>query len=322
MATSNPLESGSPGRWASLERYKIYAFALVLLLIGVLLIFLAGPQLEDHSERWSSAASELGIASVIAGALMAGVERYLKEQLFSEIDQKFSNSLVKFATTANDLQFFGRMPVPLRQRIRDQVLSAHVIQRDVAYTYELSPIEIDDARGFRASVSARSRYVNLSTSDQRFDVKEALPAFPFEERRGDYGFQKVTGSLVAGNGTFPAELVPQAIQNHISTKAGSTLFTREAVLESNAELVVTFEAIAYLDRDDVISLEAFLPTIDMTCTTSGPGLRFSGQAGDALGDIWDVDVGDHGERRWRLSGAILPGQGFDLWFEEDEDTPS
>ena len=284
------------------------------------MILLVGPLWEHRAERWSTAAFELGMAFIIAGVLMAGVERYLKEQLFSEIEDKFSESLRDFSVTANDLQFFDRMPVELRDRIRDQVLFADVIQRDVEYTYELFPIDIDGSRGYRAIVSARSRYVNLSTSNQRFDVKEALPAFPFGENRSDYGFQKVTGDLLNGNGTFPAELVPQAIQNDISTKAGSTLFTREAVLEPNAELAVTFEAIAYLDQDDLISLEAFVPTINMTCTTSGLGLKFSGQAGDALGDSWSVTVGDRGDSHWKLSGAILPGQGFDLWFEGVEET--
>ena len=249
---------------------------------------------------------------------MAGAERYLKESLFSEIEAKFTQELASFATTAFDLQQFGRLPVPLRERLSARVLSAPVIQRDVSYRYDIVRVKSGDSDPYyKASVHIRSRYVNVTTSRQRFVVKEALPnpAEAFAEDREDYGFRRVTSEL-NGGGDFPEELLPQAILNCISTKAGSTLFIRDAALDPDGELSVSFEATAYLDLGETISLEAFLPTVNMACTTVGAGLTFSGQAGDALSDIWEVTLGEDGETRWELRGAILPGQGFDLWFEE------
>ena len=251
---------------------------------------------------------------------MGSAERYLKESLFSEIDRKFADTLDDFATSAFDLQQFERMPVRLRERLRDRVLSAPVIQFDATYTYSLSqttsPENDDSTRVYLADVVSSSKYVNLTTTTQRFLVKEAVSRSP-DDTRSNYGFQKIT-SRIEGNGSFPRELLPAAIENYISQKAGSLLFEREAILAPNAALNIEFESIAYLDEGETISIEAFLPTVNMVCTTSGSELNFRGQAGDALGDIWNVTSGDNGESRWELTGAILPGQGFDIWFEERE----
>ena len=320
MTSSRNNPSGPSPSWLRRERCQIYLVAALLAVIGIGLIATSIALEDSLGRRWSKGLSEGGIAAVIAGLLMAGAERYLKESLFAEIEAKFSQTLDSFATTAFDLQQFGRLPVPLRERLRARVLSAPVIQRDVSYRYDLSRVEAgDEDPYYKASVRSQSRYVNLTTSVQHFVVKEALPnpAKALTEGRKDYGFHRVTSEL-KGGGDFPRELLPQAIANCISTKAGSTLFTREAGLDPDGELSVSFEAVAYLDSDETISLEAFLPTINMTCTTVGGGLAFSGQAGDALSDIWGMTLGEDEENRWELLGAILPGQGFDLWFEEAE----
>lgn len=368
MTDSKDSKSGKRLSWLRRERWQIYFVATSLIALGLLCIGIS-PEIQHNSERWAKGIGEFGIALVIAGILMGGVERYLKESLFSQIESKFSKTLDSFATTAFDLQQFARLPVPLRERLRARVLSAPVIQRSVSYTYDLSlvekcdakptaesldessstqtdeedgqntespenqepcengddaspsvcndedgPDETDDRKLYRALVTACSTYVNLTTASQQFIVKESLPKSS-DRGRDDYGFRRITGRLT-GDGDFPQELVPQAIQSYISHKAGSMFFERGATLEPSAKLSVRFESIAYLDEDETISLEAFLPTVDMDCTTSGSGLDFSGQAGDALSDIWNVTLCGNDRIRWELNGAILPGQGFDIWFEE------
>lgn len=317
--TNQSSENSHPSNgWLRLYRYRLYLLAVLFVAIGLALI-VVGLWVVDPKEWWLKALSEVGIASIIAGLLMVGSERYLKEGLFSEIETKISATLDSFRVTAFDLQQYGRLPAPLRERLRDRILGAPVIQRDVTYKYELSKVQIDDEPAYRASVTACSVYVNLSAERQRPIVKESLPAFSFQEKQSDYGFQKIT-SMLKGKGEFPSDLVPQVIQNYVSSReAGPTLFMREAALDSGAELNVKFEGVAYLGPDDWISLEAFLPTINMACVTSGPDLKFSGQAGDALSDIWQLTPGNAREDRWELKGGILPGQGFDLWFEDDDD---
>lgn len=299
--------------WFQRDRYRLVAFAAFLLILGIVILCLAHVY-ADRQHLLTTIGSEFGIAMIIAGVLIVGTERYLKERLFSDIEAQFTAKLQSFATTALELRQYGRLPTPLRERLRTRVLSAPVIQRDVTYEYVFEPYGSPDDKVYKAAINSHSTYVNLSTDAQTFDVKEALPILSEENRPGS-GFMKVTSQL-QGKGAFPKELIPQAIENYISIKAGSRLFQRPAVLEPSAELQVSFSSVAYLDPSDTISLEAFLPTVNMVCTTSGSDLLFRGQAGDALSDMWHVMETESGETRWELKGAILPGQGFDVWFEE------
>ena len=308
-----------PGSWLSRDRWRLYMIAVIFFLGGLALIFI-GLWIEHTSEWWSKAASEVGIAAVIAGLLIGGSEWYLKESLFSEIRDNVIRTLGSFQAAAFDIQQFGRFPAPLQQRLRDRLLRAPVIQEDVRYRYDLVSTAVGSEDAYRASVTVESTYVNVSTETQEFMVKQLLPSCNFEERPGDYGFQRIT-SEVKGRGDFPAELVTQVVQTHVSSRVnGPTIFERNAVLDAGAELKVKFESIAYLHPDEWISIEAFLPTINMVCETSGTGLEFSAQPSDALSDLWHMTIGASGENSWELRGAILPGQGFDLWIEETGDS--
>ena len=313
-------KSGHSRVWLSRERWRLYALAIILLLAGLALIFL-GLWLEHDHEWWSKFASELGIAAVIAALLLGSSEWYLKESLFAEIHHNITNTLDSFRVAAFDLQRFGRLPTELQERLRDRVLLASVIQRDLTYAYRLTQTTIGDEVAYRASVTATSTYENVSTDTQRFQIKEWLPQCTLDETPSDYGFRKIGSEKLRGDSDFPSELAAQVIQTHVLRREnGPTLFEREAVLASDAELKVTFESVVYLRPEEWISIEALRPTINMVCVTSGPGLTFSGQPGDALSDVWDMTIDESGGNRWELRGAILPGQGFDLWFEKDEDT--
>ncbi len=311
--------------WQRRERYGLYVLALIFIILGIGLV-IAGLWVECISynstdcldDWWAKSLSEIGIAALIAGFLLGGSEWYLKETLFSEIETKISNTLDSFRVSAFDLQRFGQLPPPLQVRLRDRILGAPVIQTDLAYKYELSPVQIGDDKAYKAVVSSRSTFANLSDTQQRFTVKESLPASSFDTKQSDEGFQAVT-SEIDGKGEFPSELVHQAIMSCSSSKgAGTTLFEREATLDPGSKLQIEFRGAAYLRPEEWIPLEAFLPTINMICVTSGADLTFNGQPGDALNDIWEVTKEDSGEYRWEIRGAVLPGQGFDIWFEEEE----
>ena len=282
---------------------------VVILLLSILANF--------PNPIWSSLLSEIGIASTIAGILMAGSERYLKESLFAEIEANIADTLESFRVTAFDLQQYQRLPPELREGLRDRVLDAPVIQRDVTYEYSFSEQNIDGETAYRAEVASHSTYVNISTEHQRFDVTETLPSCSFDEKKDHHGFQKMI-SEKEDQSEPPEVIVSQVIKSYVSTTdAGPLVLRRRATLDSGAELIVRFEAVAYLRSDDWISLEAFLPTIDMVCVTSGAGLRFNGQPGNALIDMWDLKLEGDGKYRWKLNGAILPGQGFDVWIADD-----
>ena len=149
-------------------------------------------------------------------------------------------------------------------------------------------------------------------------VKESLPVFSLDTKQDDYGFQRITSKLVDGKGECPAVLGREAIESYSFSKgSGATLFSREATLESDAKMEIEFQGIAYLGSVDWISLEAFLPTIDMSCTTCGTGVKFYGQPSDALDDMWEVNPTSDGENCWQIKGAMWPGEGFDIWFDEE-----
>ena len=319
MATSTGDHQKLLDRLTQRDRRWIYALAAILVLLG-LLILLASISFQFPNDIWSRFLSEIGVALIIAGLLMAGSERYLKESLFAEIEDNISATLESFRVTAFDLQQYQRLPPELRKGLRDRVLSAPVIQRDVTYEYCLSELTIDAIPAYKALVTSRSLYVNISAEQQRFDVTETLPSYSFSDNMLDYGFRKMT-SKIKGQSEPPDVIVSQVIKNHVSeTDPGPLIFRRSTTLDSGDELSVMFEGVAYLRSDDWISLEAFLPTIDMVCITSGQGLSFNGQPGNALIDIWDLKLEDGGKYRWILNGAILPGQGFDIWVEDDQQT--
>ena len=299
--------------WLSRDRWRLYMIAVIFVLSGLVLIFIG---LWIEHDWWSKALSEVGIAVVIAGLLIGGSEWYLKESLFSEIRDNVLRTLASFNDAAFDIQQFGRLPAPLRQRLRDRILRVPVIQEEVRYTYDLVLTKIGSEDAYRASVTAESTYVNVSTETREFQVKQLLLACNFKEQPSDYGFQRIC-SEVSGRGDFPSELVTQVIQTHVSSRDnGPMIFERNASLDPGSKLKVRFESVAYIHPDEWISIEAFIPTINIVCETLGDGLEFSAQPSDALSDLWHMTLGDSGEHRWELRGAILPGQGFDVWIAE------
>ena len=322
MASSNDNDPESRPTWVRRERSRLYLVAVSFALLGFLAVG-GGQWVEDLSDWWSKALSEVGIAFIIAGLLLAGSEWYLKESFFAQMESNISELLQSFRVTAFDLQRFGRMPSALRERLRDRILDVAIVQHDVTYRYQLEKITLVGETVYKASVEAQTVYENISVESQRFTVKESLQVPSIAHAVQDYGFHRIT-SEIKGKGDFPEKLVPQVIRNHVSSsQTGTMLFTREAALDSGAELHVTFEGITYFREDEWISLEAFRPTIDMVCVTTGQGLEFSAQTGDALSDIWSMTLNESGENSWELRGAILPGQGIDIWFEsrkEQEET--
>lgn len=255
---------------------------------------------------------EFGIASVIAAVLMFVTEQYLKEHLFSDINTQIARKLEIFHRTTLDLQHYQRLPDQISQRLSTQILGAPVIQKDLTYKFEFDA-EMDNIDGepaHRVTMTSTSTYLNITDEEQQFEVRESLPPYGFEKQRDDYDFNSVDSDS-ADERVFPTSHSLPVIRNHITSRADrSKVFARPSTLPAGAELRVEFKGIAYLGIQEWIALEACLPTINMVCIASGDGLRFGGQPGDAVKDIWDAR-----DDRWELRGAVMPGQVLEIWLE-------
>ena len=292
-----------------LYRSYISLLALAFVLVGIITGFVAF-SMQGGEVFFQSALTELSIASFIAAVLLFVSDRFLKDRLFTDIKMNISTALKSFQDTAFDLHYYSRLPDDLRERVSDTVLAAPVIQRDVTYRYDLSETDIDGKLAYRAKISACSVYDNISSTRQRFAVRESLPPFNFEEVRNDYAFTRINSSI-EGSGDFPSTLEPHGIRSDTSVRDdGSKVFARSASLDSDSTLQVKFEGVAYIRSDEWIAFEASLPTINMLCLTSGSGLEIRGQPGETQKDIWLAKA-----NHWELKGAVLPGQGFDIWIE-------
>lgn len=255
---------------------------------------------------------EFGIACVIAGLLLFVSEQYLKEKLFDQITGQVAGTLDTFHRTTLDLQHYKRLPDQISKRLSTQILGAPVIQKDLTYRFQFDTKKhnIGGEPALRATMISTSTYVNITDEEQQCEVRESLPAYGFKEEREDYDFYNVESDS-ADDRVFPRKHSRQVIRNYISSREDrSKLFSRPSTLPPGFKLKVKFEGVAYLGVEEWIPLEAYLPTINMVCTASGDGLKFGGQPGDAVRDIWDAR-----DDQWELRGAVMPGQVLEFWLE-------
>ena len=239
-------------------------------------------------------------------------ERYLKENLFSEINAKIALTLDTFHNTTLDLEHYKRLPDQIVRRLSTQILSAPVIQKNLTYKFEFDSATetIDGEPAYRATMISTSSYINITDEHQEFNVRESLPAYGFMEEREDYAFYRVTSDSTDDT-VFPKKHSPQVIKTYISIREDrSKMFSRPSTLPPHSKLNVRFEGVVYLGEEEWIPLEAYLPTINLVCIASGDGLKFGGQPGDAVRDIWDAK-----DARWELQGAVMPGQVIEIWLE-------
>ncbi len=255
---------------------------------------------------------EFGIACVIAGLLLFVSEQYLKESLFSEINSRIALTLNTFHRTTLDLDNYKRLPDQIANRVSSTILGAPVIQKDLTYRFDFDTKthNIGGEPALRATMISTSTYVNITDEEQQCEVRESLPAYGLNEQRNDYDFYNVESDST-DEMVFPSKHSRQVIKNYISSREDrSKLFSRLATLPPGFKLKVKFEGVAYLGVEEWIPLEAYLPTINMVCIASGDGLKFGGQPGDAVRDIWDAS-----EDQWELRGAVMPGQVLEFWVE-------
>ena len=87
---------------------------------------------------------------------------------------------------------------------------------------------------------------------------------------------------------------------------------------------MTTTEVAYFELDDFDEWSFHRPAINLEIRVAFEGKKFNltAQPDDALLDGWESAVDEDGHAsRWKINGALLPGQGVAFWWsprEEDE----
>ena len=309
--------------WRPFGRASLVGVSILVILLGALFIvvsFLLEEKLEDASEPWSLFSAEFGIALIIAGILTYAVEGYLREQLFDEIEQKVSAVLTSFETSAFDLMEFQRLPPELQEQARAQVLQVPVVQRDLELHYRLELLRLGDERAVRAEITSQSVYQNVTGQWQEVTVRASV--VPLDEELAphvsDHGPTGITKGEGEGQSDFPDTLDGSTVSYFVVTRRGTNWFERSTRLGPHARLEVRLEQVAYFFADDWVDIEALLPTVGMTCLADAEGLILRAAGDETLGDRWTQVPDSNGAKAWRLRGAALPGQGFQLRWQPAE----
>ena len=273
-------------------------------------------EFEEHTERWSKVLAEVGIASIIAGILAVAVERYLKERLFSAIDGHVADILESFKVSAFDVVTFRQLPAQFQARVRDRILGASVIQENSTYEYSFDVFKLGSTDAFRVATTITSTYRNLSGEHQEFEVREWLQSFDIDsDEPDDYGFCRVSSDS-ANASHFPPEVIPEMMRNEIVKRGDATWFEGSGTLDAHESITITIHSVSYVEEGDWFSIEALRPTLGMQCVARGEDVTFTANPGEPVRDLWSVRNGEaDGARRWEISGAVLPGQGFELFWK-------
>ena len=231
-----------------------------------------------------------------------------------------SEVLTSFETSAFDLIKFQQLPPELQEQAREQVLHVPVIQRNLEVRYKLERRKLGDETVVRAEITSQSVYQNVTGQWQETTLRASI--VPLDEKLvplvSDYGPTGITKTEEEGGSDFPEMLDGSAVSDLVVTRRGTNWFERSTRLGPHARLGVLLQQVAYFFPDDWVDVEALLPTVGMTCLAEGEGLILRAAGDETLGDRWTPVADSDGAKAWRLRGAALAGQGFQLRWEPAE----
>lgn len=319
------------------DRIILLLILLVWFLAGLAMVFAGLWVGRDEEFPWSEWLIGIGTAFVGASVVAAALERYLKDQVVEALHKRVSGILDDFAIRTKDASGIQRLPPELLQVIRDSLLEATVIERDVSLHLDIGVIQLEvnidpdedgnhleQVEALRAEVSAISIYENLRA--ERVDVDMQDGGFPLPDRfngvtgTNDAGFVSAKLEVLEGSVDPEFDLDVNMIGAFLTQKDERPYFNRKVELGPRARVRVTLREIAYLEAEDWDNYTVDRPTINFSVSISVPGgkFRFKAYPDDVLLPFWKGSVdNESGEHEWHVRGALLPGQGLTYEWEPE-----
>ncbi len=300
------------------ERVALYSLLAIVLLLGFVAVFGGLRLLCEGGFSWGEFWVAVGSSLIIAGVLGLAVDRFLKERLFDEVNRRISESLHVFETQAFDLVAFGQLPAALQNAVRTEVMTAPVIEEDVAYDYQFEKAPGDTTDVLRATITTSVMYMNVTGNREDFDIRHPVRALYAEHANmgfADHGPDSVELEPRPGGTELPLHLDRVNTWLNVSTQGNILWFTLRATLEPHAWVKVKFKDIRYVQTEDWDDFDAINPTINMVVTAGATDVRlkFTGEPDLPLRGSFREKSGD--EHEWRVVGAMLPGQGIQVSWE-------
>lgn len=300
--------------WLYFERVNLLVVLILILLIGILFILLG---LRVLGGLWGDALTQVGIALVTASILAGVVDRYLKERLILETEKRIFSILEEFRAESTDAFHLQKLPTELLDVVRRTIIESPVIERDLSVNYHMTPVQIGRASGLRAEITSVSIIENLTEQWQENDMLQGGVTVPKKFSRStlqDAGFVSVEAVPLEGELEQPFRIDKGSIAGFVKIEEGQPVFRRPVRIGPKAKVRVTGTHVGYFELDDWDSFNVSVPTINMTMTISisGVSLGISGEPNDeSLNRYWEGAVDEErGTAQWRISGALLPGQGI------------
>ena len=131
------------------ERLSLFALIAIVFLIGVVFI-LAAESVAKTNEFWGDFVRDLGIAVVISSVVAFAFERYLRERLYQQIEGRIASILDRFRLQAVDSFELQKLPQEILDVVRQEILAANVIDRNLQVHYEIEEFRIDDQTALAA----------------------------------------------------------------------------------------------------------------------------------------------------------------------------
>ena len=261
-----------------------------------------------RQEFWARFFNDVGIALVTASVLGLVLESYLREKLFTHIEQHIGSILPGIRSEAIDAYHMQRLPTELLEFVRKTVIEPAIIQRDVCLDYKMKIVSIDSKECLRAEVTSTAIYENLTHAWQNGEIYEGSCNLPDgQTSRLEAGFVNLTSEIIEGTlDTNPLNLNREHMEFYIYEQRGQEHFKRPCRFSPRCRLRVTFSEVAYFDLEDGDFFVVSKPSIDMKIKVSFDGGKFDVRAtpDDALVDDWEI--GDE-PGQWKIGGALLPG---------------
>ena len=140
--------------------------------------------------------------------------------------------------------------------------------------------------------------------------------------RNDCGFINIKTETLDGIIEPPFNLNRQEIALWVTTRQEQPLFRRQVTFAPQSRIKVTTTEVAYFELDDFDEWSFHRPAINLEIRVAFEGKKFNltAQPDDALLDGWESPVGEDGHAsRWKINGALLPGQGVAFWWSPREE---
>ena len=120
------------------EQSRLRWVLLAMLLLGAVSLLGAENFSSQLGVLLHSLVRDTGIALIIASVVAFAFEKYMRERLYQQMGSRIADILNGFRLEAMDASRLQRLPAPLLEMVRSDIVEEPIIQRGVVLDYALT----------------------------------------------------------------------------------------------------------------------------------------------------------------------------------------